>query len=173
MKAEKSRPENECQSVEDELACVNSFEYTLLKEELRIGGVYVRVFNRMGSDRESIREIPNPAVFAKHVTDFIARSINASDDLPDDWVALPLSSEDNAEISPFLQDEVVQTVPVKDSRFLMVIKALLQLVRVDGLIDDVLCEPSSAVPSVLLSLLELPQDSQVSIFQVKALIDIP
>ena len=37
----------------------------------------------------------------------------------------------------------------------------LQYVRVDGLIDDVLCEPSSAVPSVLLSLLELPQDSEV------------
>ena len=66
------------------------------------------------------------------------------------------------EVSPFLQDEAVQVVPVSDTRFLMAIKAVHQLVRVDGLIDDVLCEPASAVPSVLLSLLELPQDSEVS-----------
>jgi hypothetical protein len=162
-KVEQERPEGECQSVEDELAKVDSFEYSLLKEELRIGGVYVRVFNRMGSGREAIREVPDPAMLAKQVTDFIARSINNSSDLPEGWVDLPLSfTDDNAELSPFLKEEGLQTVQIRDTKFLVAIKALLQLVRVDGLIDDVLCEHSSAVPSILLSLLELPQDSEVS-----------
>lgn len=164
-KMEQERPEDECQSIEDELSKVEHFEYSLLKEELRIGGVYVRVFNRMGSGREAIREVPDPAMLAKQVTDFIARSINASDDLPEDWVALPLNFECSAS-SPFLKGEATQTVKIHDKRFLMAIKALLQLVRVDGLIDDVLCEPNSAVPSILLSLLELPQDSEVRNMQV-------
>lgn len=160
-KMEQERPENECQSAKDELSKVESFEYSQLKEELRIGGVYVRVFNRMGSGREAIREVPNPGVLAKQVTDFVARSINASDDLPEDWIELPLNFKRTSELSPFLKEEAIQTVGVRDKRFLMAIKALLQLVRVDGLIDDVLCEPESAVPSILLSLLELPQDSEV------------
>lgn len=164
IKMEQERPESECQSVEDELAKVENFEYSLLKEELRIGGVYVRVFNRMGSGREAIREVPNPGLLAKQVTDFIARSINGSEELPKDWVKLPLSIDDSFELSPFLQEEVAQTVKIRDKRFLMSVKALLQLVRVDGLIDDVLCESSSAVPSILLSLLELPQDSEVCAF---------
>ncbi|CAB9505549.1 DnaJ (Hsp40) homolog, subfamily C, member 13 [Seminavis robusta] len=161
QETEKKRPEAECQSIEDELSRVKDFEYSLLKEELRIGGVYIRVFNRMGSGREAIREVPNPSMFAKHVTAFIARSINASDDLPDGWVELRVLDEvDENEASPFVKEESSQTVSVRGTKFLMAIKALLQLVRVDGLIDDVLCAPSSAVPSVLLSLLELPQDSE-------------
>lgn len=160
-KLEKERPENECQSVEDELTKIENFEYSLLKEELRIGGVYVRVFNRMGSGREAIREVPDPAMLAREVTNFIARSINASDNLPEDWIELPSSEAGKAEVSPFMKEEAVLTANIRDRKFLMAIKALLQLARVDGLIDDVLCEPSSAVPSVLLSLLELPQDSEV------------
>jgi len=160
-KIEQERPEGECQSTEAELSKVETFEYSLLKEELRIAGVYIKIFNRMGSGREAIREIPNPDNFAKQVIDFVARSINASDDLPDGWVDLPLSDSSGEELSPFFNEEPVQTVQIRDKKFLMAIKSLLQLVRVDGLIDDVLCEPSNAVPSVLLSLLELPQDSEV------------
>jgi len=160
-KIEQQRPEGECQSTEAELSKVETFEYSLLKEELRIAGVYIKIFNRMGSGREAIREIPNPDNFAKQVIDFVARSINASDDLPDGWVDLPLSDSSGEELSPFFNEEPVQTVQIRDKKFLMAIKSLLQLVRVDGLIDDVLCEPSNAVPSVLLSLLELPQDSEV------------
>ena len=164
--AEKERPEDTCQSLDDELSQVADFEYSQLKEELQIGGIYIRIFNRMGSGREAIREIPYPAMLAKQITDFIARSINASSDLPDGWVALPLSfdSSQGGETATFLKDEAAKVAEVRGSKFLMAIKALLQLVRVDGVIDDVLCEESSsAVPSVLVSLLELPQDSEVKI----------
>jgi hypothetical protein len=43
------------------------------------------------------------------------------------------------------------------------------LVRVDGLIDDVLCDDSARIASVLLSLLELPQDSEVRFYDVALL----
>ena len=35
--------------------------------------------------------------------------------------------------------------------------------NLDGLIDEILCENSTNLPSVLLSLLELPQESVVSV----------
>lgn len=164
VNAEKERPEDKCQSFDDELSKVADFAYSQLKEELQIGGIYIRIFNRMGSGREAIREIPYPAMLAKQLTDFIARSINKSSDLPEGWVALPLSFDggEGEETSAFLKDETTQVAEIRGSKFLMAIKALLQLVRVDGVIDDVLCEEaSSGVPSVLVSLLELPQDSEV------------
>jgi hypothetical protein len=45
----------------------------------------------------------------------------------------------------------------------MVISALRTLVRADGLIDDIIFDKSTPIPSVLLSLLELPQDAEVSL----------
>jgi hypothetical protein len=115
----------------------------------------------MGSDRGALREIHNPTLFAKHVTDFIARSINASEDLPVGWVKLPLLVEEEPSVAD-PEEEVPVIVSIRDQRFVMAITALRILVRVDGLIDDVICETSTSVPSILLSLLELPQDSEVS-----------
>ena len=60
------------------------------------------------------------------------------DDLPEDWVALPTRDDsESTSISPFLKEEATAAVSVRGSKFLMSIRALLQLVRVDGLIDDV------------------------------------
>ena len=156
---EKERPEDISRSIEDEFAHISSFGYSNLKGELRIGGVYVRVFDKLGANREALRDIHNPTLFAKHLTDFIARSINASEDLPSGWVKLPMSvvEEDLKNLESGLY-----SVPIRDRHFVMSLTALRILVRMDGLIDDVLCETSTSVPSVLLSLLELPQDSEVS-----------
>jgi DnaJ family protein C protein 13 len=158
---EKDRPEDKLQSVEEELGRVSSFGYTVLKDELRIGGVYVRVFNQLGLEKGALRDIHNPNGFAKQLTDFIAKCINASQDLPKDWVRLSVSHKQQEDPESDIQEPILNSVSISDRRFLLVITALRILVRVDGLIDDVLCETSSNVPSVLLSLLELPQDSEV------------
>ena len=47
-------------------------------------------------------------------------------------------------------------VSITDLRFSTAVKALSLLIRVDGLIDDVICDPSYKPTSVLLSLLEVP-----------------
>ena len=171
-RVEKERPEDISQSIEDELAHVSTFGYSNLKDELRIGGVYVRVFDKLGADREALREIHNPTLFAKHITDFVARSINASEDLPKGWVKLPISigTDDSKTL-----DSGLGCVSIWDRHFVMALTALRILVRMDGLIDDVLCEVSTNVPSVLLSLLELPQDSEVSGFRValESLLKVP
>ena len=158
---EKERPEDTNRSVEDELAKVSDFSYSALKDELRIGGVYVRVFDRMGADRDALRDIHNPGIFAKHILDFIARSINDSNDLPKGWVELTLPVDNESEKEDGDEESALASVPIRDKRFVMAITALKILVRVDGLIDDVLCDDSTRIASVLLSLLELPQDSEV------------
>jgi hypothetical protein len=167
---EKERPEDSNRSVEDELAKVSDFSYSALKDELRIGGVYVRVFDRMGADREALRDIPNPGIFAKHVFDFIARSINDSSDLPKGWVELTLSVDSESKEKDGDEESFLASVPIRDKRFVMAITALKILVRVDGLIDDVLCDDSARIASVLLSLLELPQDSEVRFDEVRSFV---
>jgi hypothetical protein len=159
---EKERPEDSNRSVEDELAKVSDFSYSALKDELRIGGVYVRVFDQMGADREALRDIHNPGIFAKHILDFIARSINDSNELPKGWVELTLSIDSECKEEDGDEERALASVPIRDKRFVMAITALNILVRVDGLIDDVLCDDSARIASVLLSLLELPQESEVS-----------
>lgn len=160
-KSEKERPENVCQTLEQELSGVKSFEYSNLKDELRIKGVYVRVFNRMGSGTDALRELCNPSDFALGLTNFIARSISCSDEFLHDWEILPYSRDEVEDTNlPFAQEEKVETVKIRDPRFVMVITALRSLVRIEELIDDVLCEKSSTIPSILLSLLGLPDDSE-------------
>ena len=124
----------------------------------------MRVFDKLGTNREALREIHDPTLFAKYLTDFIARSINASDDLPPGWVKLPMSVVEGDSAS---LDSGLGCVPIRDRHFVKSLTALRILVRMDGLIDDVLCETSTSVPSVLLSLLELPQDSEVRAFIVR------
>jgi hypothetical protein len=159
---ENDHPEDKTRSVADELDKVSGFGYKQLKDELRIGGVYVRIFNQLGLEKGALREIHNPGLFAKQLTDFIAKCINASEDLPEGWVGLPVSEEQKEDPTSEPAEPRLGSVSIGDRRFVSVITALRILVRVDGLIDDVLCETSTNVPSVLLSLLELPQDSKVS-----------
>jgi hypothetical protein len=128
---------------------------------LQIGGVYVRIFNQLGLEKGALREVQRPGLFAKKLTNFIAKCINSSKDLPDSWSPLPMSEAQEDDHSPDLVEALLTSVSIRDRRFVLVISALRILVRVDGLIDDVLCETSANLPPVLLSLLELPQDSEV------------
>lgn len=160
-KSEKERPENLCQTLEQELNVVKSFEYSNLTDELRIRGVYVRVFNRMGSGKDALREIHNPSDFAIGLTNFIARSVSCSDEFLHDLEILPYSRDELEDSNlPFAQEGMVEAVKIRDPRFIMVITALRNLFRIEELIDDVLCEKSSNIPSILLSLLGLPDDSE-------------
>lgn len=162
---ENDREEDKTRPVIDELAKVSDFEYKQLKDELQVGSIYVRIFNQLGLEKGALREIHNPGLFAKQLTDFVARCINASDDLPEGWIGLPISEEEEKGDASHPSESGLDSVSIGDRRFVSVITALRILVRVDGLIDDVLCEASTNVPSVLLSLLELPQDSKVSYFK--------
>ncbi|KAL3922961.1 MAG: hypothetical protein SGILL_001924 [Bacillariaceae sp.] len=151
---EKDRAENETQSPAEELKPLAGFEYSSLKNEMQVGGIYVRVFNKLGVEKGGLRDIPNPGHFASQLLCFMARCINEFNDLPSDWIglALPDTVDDHSNLN---------VVAISDRRFIMVISALRTLVRADGLIDDVLFEKSTTVPSVLLSLLELPQDAEI------------
>ncbi|KAG7366914.1 heat shock protein DnaJ domain protein [Nitzschia inconspicua] len=150
---ENERPESEVQSLSEELGILKGFSYSSLKNEMQIGGVYVRVFNKLGVEKGGLRDIANPGLFASQLAVYIARCINSSKDLPEDWIALTL---------PQVPDEREDgtSMAITDRRFIMVISALRLLVRADGLVDDVLYEGGTTIPSVLLSLLELPQDSE-------------
>lgn len=158
---EANRPESEIQTVAEELNGLKGFSYSFLKNEMQIGGIYIRVFNKLGIEKGGLRDIVNPALFAKQLADFLARCINSSGHLPDGWIEIPISGSDQA------TDEAstsLDMTSITDTRFIMAISALRVLIRSDRLIDDVLCDSSTNVPSVVLSLLELPQESEVSDF---------
>jgi len=153
----KARSEAEIRPIDSELSGSSNFEYATLKNELRIGGVYVRLFNRVGLDGSNAREIQNPSDFAKQLLSFIAQTMNGSKELPDDWMDLEVPSE---EIDVSGMSVTPGGVLVDDRKFVLVITALKMLVRSDGLIDEVLCNPAVRAAPILLSLLELPQDSE-------------
>lgn len=155
---EEKRPENKTQSVAEELNGLSGFEYSALKNEMQIGGIYVRVFNKLGLERGGLRDVPNPGLFAKQLTEYIARCINHSNDLPEAWIGLPVSESSDDESAA---GQSLATVSIVDRRFIAILSALRILVRADGLIDDVLCQQSTGIPSVLLSFLEMPHDSEV------------
>lgn len=159
QKVEAARPEDSIRPVEEELVQTSSFEYGALKNELRIGGIYIRLFNQVGLDSGNMREIEDPALFARQLVAFVAKCINASEELPRGW--LPLHELDEmVDISGIPSG--LQEISINDRRFVQVITALKFLVRADGLIDDVISNLSVGVAPVLLSLLELPQESEVS-----------
>ena len=58
-------------------------------------------------------------------------------------------------------DEENHWYPITSDRFKMSVEALLNLVKLNGLINDEICGDGG--PSVLLSLLELPQNNDVSL----------
>lgn len=159
-KMEEDHPEDEMLSVVKELQGVSTFGYGALKDELRIGGVYIRIFNRMGLENGALRDIDNPGAFAKRIADFIARSLNECEQFPDNWTKLSVSEPQPIADEWIEEESMLNHVPVTDARFLRTLIAFRILVRVDGLIDDFLCDTSNDAPSILLSLLELPQNSE-------------
>jgi hypothetical protein len=151
---ESKRPEGEVQTLGAELDGISEFRYSSLKNELQIGGIYVRVFNKIGVEKGTLRDVNNPGQFAKELVNYIARCINKYDDLPEDWIELNVSTIDTE--GDVVPGTLLDTVSITDRRFIMVMSALRILIRADSHIDDVVY-----VPSVLLSFLELPQDSEV------------
>jgi len=143
------------QDTEKELEVVNDgFEYSYLQNEIVIGGVYVRVFNGLGEGREGIREIADCGMFARELLKFIKQSLILGQGI--DVGYIQEEKEQEKEISSSSRSWVA----VSDPRFVMSVIALRSLSRVDGLIEDVLCDDQCGGPAVLLSLLELPQNSE-------------
>ena len=158
-KMEKGRDELGLQSIDAELKdSTKSFHYTNLAAEVIIGGVYLRIFNNLGDSREAIRHINDCSVFAKDLIHLLARCLEQSDELP--AVSFPFAlwadsdSKKDDETSGGNIERDTEIFPVSDIRFSMAIKSLRLLVRIDGLIDDVLCD--EGCPAVLLHMLNLP-----------------
>ena len=145
----KERPRDACRSPEDELAAVGDFVFDELKDEPQIGGIYIRVFNNGG--REALTRIPNPIEFGQELLSFVAKSIN-KDILTEPWMKI-----DEATVC----QDMTEAVPSVDSRlFVMVLTALGILVKIDGLLDDVITG-SAKGPQTFLSFLDLPLAHEV------------
>ncbi|CAJ1946333.1 unnamed protein product [Cylindrotheca closterium] len=158
---ETKHPDGKMMPPAESLQGVNSFCHRVLKDELRIGGVYIRVFNQKGLEQGVLRDINNPGLFARRLTHFIARCLNESDRFPEGWVKLQILNDDPDLDESELDDTKLEFVQIYDRRFVATVAALRILVRVDGLVDDVLCDATTNLASVVLSLLELPQDTEV------------
>mmetsp|Transcript_6988 Transcript_6988/g.16332 ORF Transcript_6988/g.16332 Transcript_6988/m.16332 type:complete len:3227 (-) Transcript_6988:18-9698(-) len=158
---EAKHPDGKMMSPAESLQGVDSFCHRVLKDELRIGGVYIRVFNQKGLEQGVLREINNPGLFARRLTHFIARCLNESDRFPEGWLKLQILNDDAGLDESEVDDTKLEFVQISDRRFVATVTALRILVRVDGLVDDVLCDATTNLASVVLSLLELPQDTEV------------
>ncbi len=134
------------QDAKDALADCNYFEYSNLSNEVNIGGVYIRIFNQMDIG-DAIRDLPNRSHFAKSLVEFIGRSIKCS---------IESDQEDEHEIP---MDKDNHWLHISDDRFIMAVRSLLHLVKVDGIVDDVMCEKD--VIEVLFHLIELPRNNEV------------
>ena len=150
----KERPESTSREINEELSAVSSFQYDALKEEVQIGGIYVRCFNKNG--KEELSNVGNLHLFFDAVATFVANSLN-NFEREEEWMAI--SVEKNAEVAG--KDGNLLSSSPKAPDFVLAMHALQILCRVDGLVEDVLCSTPSIVPSLLLSLLELPLDSEV------------
>lgn len=152
------RSEDSIHSVDEELQQTVNFEYKALRNELRVGGVYIRLFNQTGLDGANLREIQSPVDFTKQLVAFVAKCLNGSKNLPNNWVDLdvPCENLDVSGMSTALQDTTID-----DRGFVQVVTALKILLRSEVLIDDVLCNLDVNITPVLLSLLELPQEAEV------------
>jgi hypothetical protein len=153
-KLEEERPEATCRSAVDELEAIGDFCYNALKEEVRIGGIYVRFFNKGG--REALAHVENPDGFFAAIVKFVARSLNRGEH-SEGWIDIPVEEDSTSTCS----NETVSSSSLTSTDFLLGMNALRILCRVDGLVDDALCQTPTIVPSVLLSLLELPLQSEV------------
>jgi hypothetical protein len=157
-KVGKERPEGASLTPNEELKPITEFTYEALKGELCICGVYIRVFNKDGKDALSC--VPNLPRFTKAVVEFVAKSMNRSD-IGNGWTKIPM--EDTPHVHA-IEDSITEPVDIHDPAFLLSVNALQTLIRVDGLFEELLAEASSIVPWVLLSLLELPLQSEVCLF---------
>jgi hypothetical protein len=151
MQKEKNRPESLCQSLIEELGDCSVFVYDLLKQELQIGGIYVRHFNKEGKD--ALVFVERPINFFESITSFIAASFNRSPPIMT-WVEIDIVEE-----SP--NTEKITYSSLSDTEFLVAMNTFRILCFTEGLLDDALCQSPCIIPHVILSFLELPQNSEV------------
>lgn len=152
-KIEEERPAGVCRPMPEELSVIGEFQYDALREEVQIGGIYVRVFNKSG--KAALSRVANPSSFMAAITHFVARSMNQSG-LREGWVSIPVEEEESETL---VSSEYSS---VSDPPFLMAVEAMKILVRVEGLVDDLLSGTPCILPSIMLSLLEFPLESAVS-----------
>ena len=147
------------------LEAANAFKYSNLADEVNIGGVYVRIFNTMDV-KEAIREIPDCSHFARSLLQFIGRSImnDGKDSGAIERSYVESFSEEKTNGATDDPEREKDWCPLEDDRFVMCLQAVLHLVKTDGLVDDVMCEPNAA--GVIMSLMCLRYESKVRGFTV-------
>ena len=146
---EKDRDAIGYRSFDKEIDTAKAFSYSALSNEVNIGGVYIRVFTSIGGGKTSLREIENASTFAIELLQYIGQYMQKHT-----GQSLVLTRDEN-----FLSTRE-DLYDISDKRFTMAIKALLLLVQMDSLIDDVLCDDNNRAPAILLSLLELPDECE-------------
>ena len=144
--------EQYCQNEEEALIMCDDFEYSNLSNEVNIGGVYIRIFNKM-EIRNAIRDLTDVSYFADSLLDFVGRSIQNSD--------VSKSYPDNRIINVDM-DQDTHWLSVSDSRFFMAVRSILHLVQLDGIVDDIMCQKKNV--DILFCLLYLPDTNQVRIY---------
>lgn len=186
-------------SIEDILdPIISSFQYKVLSNEICVAGVYLRTFTSMKDgtisstsvdhEEESTsesnswsREITNIDRFAVELFEFILRCLECTQGMV---ISVPREEKSQNGDTENIKDEQNQRkstllplvqYPITDTRFTLALKALLILVQTDGLVDDVICasnikyEHFDKAPAILLSLLELPRDSESYIISCEIL----
>lgn len=144
-------------SLTKQLDAANCFEFTNLSDEINIGGVYVRLFNKMDT-KDATKEIPDCAHFARCLLRSIGRSIVTDGDSCGDTVDKKFITE-----VYYLNDGVTEakteSYPISDDRFLMLVQAIDILSTAEGLIDDTICTPCAA--GILIGMMRIPQTNKV------------
>ena len=148
------RPDNTCRKIDEELEAVNSFQYDVLRNEVQIGGVYLRCFNKGG--KEELSNVENAHRFFDAITIFVASCLNSFKP-HEEWIDIPFENK-NGKIS---SDHMPLCVSPTAPEFLLAMHALKILCCADGLVDDILCSSPCVLPPLLFSLLELSIDSEV------------
>jgi len=150
-KMDENRQERGLDDKEEFEKFIASFEYSSLFNEINVGGVFLRIFNSLGGGKESVRDIPDTNIFAKDLLKFIS-------------VCLQQSGSRNEDKNKTTQDIALKErkfFSLDDERFTMAMEALRNLVQIDGLIDDVIYDDGSNVPSILFSMLKIPYQLEV------------
>lgn len=149
-KMEEERPTKTCNSVEKQLQGIETFQYKVLSEEIQVGGIYIRYFNKGGSS--SLDHVENLGKFFDDVLAYIGTTLNDAfgSDQKFQWKEIVV--ENRVEES----SHVVQSSSLDSDVFLAVLTAFRTLCQVDGLVEDAFKRGNRSVTSVILSLLELP-----------------
>lgn len=154
------RAELGCREATKELEVIGEFRYETLEAEIRIAGIYVRCFVKDGKD--ALSHVENPNQFFDAIVGLVARSMNALGHF-EGWINIPVIGDSSLSIK-----DPAASSSYDSAEFVLAMNALLVLCRVEELICDVLLVSSSMFSSTILSLLELPLQSQVSVSLVDA-----